>query len=152
MGCKPAKCCKKNNDTESIHSNIENEQPEDRYIRPEVGSGDKYLEVFGEENADQNTVKQDPEELYDQVASDPNEIRNSAVYDETPQVTMKHLPVERNRSKDSLGYVNVAYKPEIEPPETRIKDRQPSEIEKIHQPVMSELQRALQSKTQKIKQ
>ena len=151
MGCKPAKCCKKNNDTESIHSNIENELPEDRYIRPEVGSGDKYLEVFGEENAEQNTVKQDPEELYDPVAFDPNETRNSAVYDETPQISPVKVGNER-RSKDSFGYVNVAYEPEIEPPETRIKDRQPSEIEKIHQPVMSELQRALQSKTQQINQ
>ena len=149
MGCKPAKCCKKNKDTESIQS-IDSEFPEDRYIRPEVGSGDNYLEVYGEQNADKNTDKPDPEELYDEVAFDENEKRYSAIYDETPQIFP--VKIQTNSSKNSMGYVNVAYKPEIEPPEKGVKERQPSEIEKNHQPVMSELQRALQSKTQQINQ
>ena len=107
MGCRPAKCWKKNRVIDSIKS-----------FGTELETN--HYDIYGEKNGNQNITGSNPDEIYDQV----------------PVETLESLPV----------YDNVAYESEIELRETKTKNPDKSEIDKVHESVMTELQRALQVK------
>ena len=107
MGCRPAKCSKKNTCRDSINS-FDTELETNHY------------DIYGEKTGIQNITEPKPEQIYDQV----------------PIETSQNLPV----------YDNVGYESEVDLSDTRTRKPDKSEIEKVHQPVMSELQKALQVK------
>ena len=134
MGCKPAKCCcRKDNDNLSIGSvAIDNAKPVVDE-NPQDFLGTTYILEPEPQYTEFGAVADYDNEVYDEVATEPVQ---------TGVIQVNHKP--------SFGYVNVGYGADDVAVSTR--DKLPSEKEKIHQPVMNELSRALQSRTEHINQ